>query len=227
MGSPSALCTNYKLTLKTSVGQHLTSCRGIMAGGQVLGRGVANMLGGVAKRTLSTTSSIGAAKEGWLEVHGGYGSPYTRKVQAALRYKQLPFSNHQLMPGNLTGDWHEKGFSDIKPKVIRRLEDLSGLEEGGEYFPTDFLERMLKFAAEVYLPFLVANRQAINAGEKEVVTTLWKGTSPLEHRQPVFRYQDKCLTRIQTALKNLPMDVRPKVENTLGDSGCLLFLSEP
>ena len=76
------------------------------------------MLGGLARRTLSTTSAFSAAKEGWLEVHGGYGSPYTRKVQAALRYKQLPFSNHQLMPGNLTGDWDERGFSDIKPKVI-------------------------------------------------------------------------------------------------------------
>ena len=89
-----------------------------MAGGaQVLGRGLANMLGAVVRRSISTTSAI-RAKEGWLEVHGGYGSPYTRKVQAALRYKQLPFSNHQLMPGNLTGDWDEKGFSDIKPKVI-------------------------------------------------------------------------------------------------------------
>ena len=40
------------------------------------------------------------------------------------------------------------------------------------------------------------------------------------------RYQDKCLTRIQTALKNLPMDVKTKVENTLADSECLSFLNE-
>ena len=357
-----------------------------MAGGQVLGRCFANILGGAARRTLSTTNSISAAKEGWLEVHGGYGSPYTRKVQAALRYKQLPFSNHQLMPGNLTGDWDEKGFSDIKPKVIpvvrypggdvqndstfilealdgrfperpllpsdpatgffsllledmfdewgtkvmfghrwqekedrdwsgrwliydftmgngmplaqsaemgrqfgarqvgrmvvvgcsdkelvrrstndflsaledhlapgnlcllgplptpadfalygqlsqlvvdrtpdtllrdsfpacwawiRRLEDLSGMEEGGEYSPTDFLERMLKFAAEVYLPFLTANRAAIKAGEKEVVTTLWKSTSPLEHKQPVFRccFQNVVLIFLVQFFKTLQMSI--------------------
>ena len=70
---------------------------------------------------------------------------------------------------------------------IRRVEDLSGLEEGGEYSSTDFLDRMLNFAAEVYLPFLAANRAAIRAGEKEVATTLWKSSSPLEHKQPVFR----------------------------------------
>jgi len=362
-----------------------------------------DMLGAVVRRSISTTSAI-RAKEGWLEVHGGYGSPYTRKVQAALRYKQLPFSNHQLMPGNLTGDWDEKGFSDIKPKVIpvvrypggdvqndstfilealdgrfpqrplmpadpataffsllledmfdewgtkvmfgyrwqdqvdrdwsgrwlifdftmgngtplaqsaemgrqfgarqvgrmvvvgcsdkelvsrsanqllsaledhlapgnlcllgplptpadfalygqlsqlvvdrtpdtllrdefpacwawiRRLEDLSGLEEGGgEYSATDFLDRMLNFAAEVYLPFLAANRAAIKAGEKEVETTLWKSTHPLEHRQPVFRYQDKCLTRIQTALKALPEPAKSKVEKKLKDNGCLSILNE-
>ena len=40
------------------------------------------------------------------------------------------------------------------------------------------------------------------------------------------RYQDKCLTRIQTALKNLPEDVRPTVEKTLQDSGCLSYLKE-
>ena len=366
-----------------------TSCRGIMAGGhcQVLGRGFANMLGGVARRTLSTTSGVSAAKEGWLEVHGGYGSPYTRKVQAALRYKHLPFSNHQLMPGNLTGDWDEKGFSDIKPKVIpvvrypggdvqndstfilealdrrfpdrpllpsdpatgffsllledmfdewgtkvmfgsrwqeqldrdwsgrwliydftmgngmplkqsaemgrqfgarqvgrmvvvgcsnkelvrrsandflsaledhlepgnlcllgplptpadfalygqlsqlvvdrtpdtllrdsfpacwawiRRLEDLSGLEEGGEYSPTDFLDRMLKFAAEVYLPFLAANRAAIAGGEKEVVTTLWKGTSPLEHKQPVFRCYFQNIHLISFIFVPIFQNIRPQ-----------------
>merc|ERR1719225_1150973 len=109
---------------------------------------------------------------------------------------------------------------------IRRLEDLSGLEEGGEYSPTDFLERMLKFAAEVYLPFLADNRAAIKAGEKEVETTLWKSTHPLEHRQPVFRYQDKCLTRIQTALKGLPEPAKSKVEKKLKDTGCLSILNE-
>ena len=53
----------------------------------------------------------------WMSVHGGQGSPYTRKVQSALRYKQIPFTSHTLMPGDMMGDWEERGFGEIKPKV--------------------------------------------------------------------------------------------------------------
>jgi hypothetical protein len=50
----------------------------------------------------------------WVSVQG---SPYTRKVQSALRYKQIPFTQHSLMPDNMMGDWEERGFGNIKPKV--------------------------------------------------------------------------------------------------------------
>merc|ERR1719495_521852 len=56
-----------------------------------------------------------------VSLHGGNGSPYTRKVMSALRYKQIPFSQHTLMPGNMLGDWEEKGFGHIKPKVKQKL----------------------------------------------------------------------------------------------------------
>ena len=55
-----------------------------------------------------------------VALHGGNGSPYTRKVMSALRYKQIPFSQHTLMPGNMLGDWEEKGFGHIKPKVKQK-----------------------------------------------------------------------------------------------------------
>ena len=54
---------------------------------------------------------------GWLQLHGANGSPYTRKVMSALRYKHVPFTFHQLMPGDFMGDWNDKGFGHIKPKV--------------------------------------------------------------------------------------------------------------
>ena len=61
-------------------------------------------------RSLATS----APPPGWLELHGANGSPYTRKVMSALRYKHVPFTYHQLMP---MGDWDAKGFGHIKPKV--------------------------------------------------------------------------------------------------------------
>lgn len=348
----------------------------------------------VAKARSHTTSSSGA-----VSLYGMYGSPYTRKVQAALRYKQVPFTLHQLMPGNVQGDWDELGFSDIKPKVIpvvkysegdaqndstfileslddrfparslvpgdpataflsllledvfdewgtkvmfgmrwqtqedrdwsgrwliydammgkgipleqcaemgrqfgsrqvgrmkvvgcdstelversfssllaplerhlapgnlcllgpdptgadfalygqlsqlvvdrsadrllrdhypgcwawvRRMEDLSGLQEGeGEHQDVGYVREMLQFVAEVYLPFLAANRKALAADEKEVSATLWAATSPLQHSQPVFRYQDKCLTRIQNALAGLSEPASTDVRRILQDTGCL------
>ena len=42
---------------------------------------------------------------------------HPRKVQAALRYKRVPFTTHDLMPGDVNGDWQERGFGDVKPKV--------------------------------------------------------------------------------------------------------------
>ena len=67
----------------------------------------------VRPRSLATS----ATPPGWLQLYGANGSPYTRKVMAALRYKHLPFTYHQLMPGDFMGDWDDKGLGHIKPKV--------------------------------------------------------------------------------------------------------------
>lgn len=61
---------------------------------------------------------LSSSSHGSLELFGGYGSPYTRKVESALRYKRIPFIQRQLMPGNITGDWTEHGLDHIRPKVI-------------------------------------------------------------------------------------------------------------
>ena len=52
-----------------------------------------------------------------VEVYGANGSPYTKKVKSALRYKQIPFNFYHLMPGDFSGDWEERGLGHIKPKV--------------------------------------------------------------------------------------------------------------
>ena len=66
---------------------------------------------------LSSSRGVHSSSTDWVSLHGVNGSPYTKKVQAALRYKQIPATFHQLMPNNFNGDWEEKGFGDIKPKV--------------------------------------------------------------------------------------------------------------
>jgi len=109
---------------------------------------------------------------------------------------------------------------------LRRMEDMSGVEEEEvTHENTEFLHEMLRFAGEVYLPFLVANRAALQAGEKEVRVTLWSTSEPIEHRQPVFKYQEKCLARIQAALADLPAASKGEVEDTLARTGCLGHLS--
>lgn len=53
-----------------------------------------------------------------VTIYGAYGSPYTRKVESALRYKRVPVVKKHLMPGNLDGAWDALNMQHIKPKVI-------------------------------------------------------------------------------------------------------------
>jgi len=334
----------------------------------------------------------------WVQVHGAHGSPYTRKVQAALRYKRVPFTSHSLMPGDINQDWAERGFGEIKPKVIpvvvwpdqtvqndstfvlleaerrfpsrpvtptdpltaflallledlfdewgtkvmfgmrwqqrrdqtwsgawlcldtnlgngqpapqlaamgsvfgarqvermgvvgcndpalvlrslhclagalerhlatgslcllgstptqadfalygqlsqlvidrtpdellrteypgvwawvRRFEDLSGLEEAHSD-NTTFLQEILSFAGQVYLPFLAANSAAIEAGLKEVTVELWE-EDPIQHTQPIFRYQQKCFQRILASHAGLPPLYRKRAAQLMDGTGCNRF----
>jgi len=74
------------------------------------------------------------SKDKWVSLYGANGSPYTRKVMSALRYKQIPFTFHHLMPGNLMGDWEEKGLGHIKPKVIPVIKYADGESQNDSTF---------------------------------------------------------------------------------------------
>ena len=53
---------------------------------------------------------------------------------------------------------------------VKAMEDLSGVEgDNSEEGDNTGVEGMLVFAAQVYFPFLAANRAALAAGEKEVI----------------------------------------------------------
>jgi len=340
---------------------------------------IIRILNNSAKQLVLLRRANSSQASDWVSVYGMYGSPYTRKVQAALRYKQIPFTQHPLMPGNVKGDWDELGFSEIKPKVIPVVKYGDGqvqndstfiLETLDKKFPTrpvvpseplaaflallfedifdewgtkvmfgmrwltqedrDWsgrwllydmmlgqgtpldqvadmgrqfgarqtgrmkvvgcqdpalvhrsaigllapLERHLEqgklcllgasptvadFALYGQLSQLLVDRtpdrlvrdsypacwawvrrmedmsglEADVLGQegledsqyvREVMVTLWGSKEPLEHRQPVFGYQAKCLSRIQAALANLPADANKQAKDLLAKTNCIQYL---
>ena len=101
-----ALCSLSSLNVRTMATSSLNSLN-------VKTMPTTSSLSSLNVRTMASRSS----PPGWLQLHGANGSPYTRKVMSALRYKHLAFTYHQLMPGDFMGDWDDKGFGHIKPKV--------------------------------------------------------------------------------------------------------------
>ena len=104
----------------------------------------------------------------------------------------------------------------------RKVEDLSGLE-AAHCDNVQFLQEILTFAGEVYLPFLAANSAALYAGEKEVSVSLWRA-DPILHTQPVFKYQQKCFKRIRQSYAELPPDYKERVKKLLLETDCTRFL---
>jgi len=77
-----------------------------------------------------------------VSLYGANGSPYTRKVMSALRYKHIPFTFQHLMPGNLMGDWDAKGLGHIKPKVIPVIKYVNGESQNDSTFIFEKLDLM-------------------------------------------------------------------------------------
>ena len=110
---------------------------------------------------------------------------------------------------------------DEAPEVLhwlRRIDDASGLtgDWAVDYF--DNLQALLKIAGQEYLPFLVANSAALNAGSDMFEVDLPSGT----YRSAPFRWQGKCLTRLRElyAQANLSIPAR----DLLARTGCLDIL---
>ena len=108
----------------------------------------------LTRRIIGSTSkcfsrSVQTASD-WVSLHGANGSPYTKKVQTALRYKRIPFTFHQLMPNNFNGDWEEKGFGHIKPKVIPVIKYSDGSAANDSTFIFEKLD--LQYPARPIIP---------------------------------------------------------------------------
>lgn len=101
-----------------------------------------------------------------------------------------------------------------------RTNDASGIEgewnEVGSPVSEAVLE-LLRLAGEVYLPFLVANADAMEKGRDRVSITLLGRP----YTQTPFRYQVKCLRWLREEYAALPGDARDRIAPVLRDCGVL------
>lgn len=109
---------------------------------------------------------------------------------------------------------------------LDRVEDLSGLMPDGwldHAALADHLGELLTEIGRVYAPFLLANAQAVVAGQPDFETTI----DGRRWAQPVFPYQAKCLHTLREARAALPDSVRQALDALLAGTGCeTLFASE-
>ena len=84
----------------------------------------------------------------------------------------------------------------------------------------DGVTALLKHCGETYLPFLTANRAALEAG----ATTVDLDILGRPWRQAPFRYQAKCYDALRKKLAALPADVRHRLDPVLEATGCLRWL---
>jgi len=108
------------------------------------------------------------------------------------------------------------------PRVIawcELVEDLSGCEtepwmQRGPLTPT--LRALLEEIASVYVPFLLANNEALENSSEEVTCTI-RGR---EWKQRTFPYQAKCLRWLRSAHASLDPGDREAFDGMIAGTGC-------
>jgi glutathione S-transferase len=112
---------------------------------------------------------------------------------------------------------------ETAPLLMRwllNLDDASGLD--GEWAGAGpAVDGLLRMAAEVYLPFLAANAEAIGRGETTFTTTLLGRA----YSQGVFKYQARCLADLRAAYAALSPDARARADARLEPAGARTWLA--
>ena len=105
------------------------------------------------------------------------------------------------------------------------MEDLSGLapEERDWISPEEARQTLAPLFSEigrVYVPFLLANAEATQSGEKSFETEI----DGKPWTQPTFPYQAKCLGALKQSFADLPREIQTHVNKTLtdGNAGALV-----
>jgi hypothetical protein len=119
--------------------------------------------------------------------------------------------------------------AEIAPRVcawVLMIEDLSGMEpSAGDWLdvtrlPTS-LHTLLREAGRLYVPLLLANAQALEAGQAEFQATI-DGQPWL---QQAFPYQAKCLAWLRRDHQSLSAADRVRADAALAGSGCEALFS--
>lgn len=107
---------------------------------------------------------------------------------------------------------------------LLHIDDMSGIngEWDTETLGADapfapIITAWLKQVGEIYMPFLLANAAAIEAGHETFSIT----AMGLPYTQGVFKYQVKCLIDLRTRYAALDNAARTKVDPLLAHTGCL------
>lgn len=103
------------------------------------------------------------------------------------------------------------------------IDDMSGIE--GEWAPPDaqlepVVESLLAEVGRVYVPFLLANEAAAEAGQE----TFRMEVDGMPYEQGTFKYQRKCLADLRQRYGALPSEAKARINPTLDKAGCREFL---
>jgi len=107
---------------------------------------------------------------------------------------------------------------------LERLDDASG--DSGDWMDLsralpESLKALLRQAGDVYIPFLLANAEALAAGKSSFTFH----PNGLHYSQGTFSYQVKCLRWLRDEFAALDGAARERVVPILRDAGCLEALS--
>lgn len=119
---------------------------------------------------------------------------------------------------------------------VHSMRDLSGLslqddaggwllQEGSLEAIPPTLRALLVEVGRLYVPFMLANAEAVASGRKEVRATLDAGT--VQWEQPSFKYQAKCLAWLREHYGKLSSEDRAWVDGALSGTGCSMLVDAP
>ena len=105
---------------------------------------------------------------------------------------------------------------------VARLADASGCEGAWSeaWLESPAVRALLAMVGRVYLPFLVANARAVEAGDTIVSIEI----DGHRYAQPAFRYQLKCWREVLARWRALDPGSRSRLEPLLKARGCLATL---
>ena len=163
----------------------------------------------------------------------------TRKVMQALEdhvvtEHYLFGSRPSLAEIGIYGQFSQLGVDPTAQAMMRsdfpytfrwllHVDDMSGIEgewDAGDVPFKPVVEALMAEFGRVYMPFLLANEAAFEAGEDTFSIVI----DGLPYSQGTFKYQLKCLRELRHRYSKLDADTRAKVDPILSKNDCIEFL---